>query len=288
MKPTVGITGSRGYVGSRLATWLREAGHPVVALNRRPGEGERAFELGAPVPRDTCRNLDVLVHCAWDMRISDAETVERVNVAGSTKLFEAARSAGVKRIVFISSMSAFPGCRSNYGRAKLATEREAKTYGAVVIRPGLIYGPRPGGIVGALLALARFTPVLPMVGRGDFRLHTCHEGDLCRLVEACCSTDHHDWMHEPITAAETVPRPFREIVKTLAGRRLVLLPLPWRGIWIGLKALETAGLRPRMKSDSLLGLVYSDPAPDFDGVGRSGVRFRPLTGRETASAGSSC
>lgn len=276
MSLTIGVTGATGYVGQRIVAALTAAGHDCIQLVRQPRTAtERGFVLGAPPAAGLCTGLDVLVHCAWDMRAGRAAQVRAINIEGSRLLLEAGRAAGVQRTLFISSMSAFAGCRSLYGNAKLEVEAQVAAHGGTTIRPGLIYGPQPGGVVGAVLQLARRSRWLPMVGTGQFALHTCHEDDLVALLVACCS-DLQTGLPPLLYAAEPTPRAFRDIVTTLANRPLHFIPVPWRLIWTGLKALETLGLRPRLKSDSLLGLVYSDPAPDFANGRLTGLSFRPL------------
>lgn len=278
MALTIGITGATGYVGTRIMTALTAAGHECCALVRDPsaaGPGSRAFALGSTPSPELCAGLDVLVHCAWDMCAGTAQQVREINVEGSRALLESATTAGVKRVLFISSMSAFAGCRSLYGKAKLDVEKMVAQHDGISIRPGLIYGPTPGGVVGAVLGLAERTSWLPMVGNGHFALHPCHEDDLTTLVATCCTTELTE-IPSPLFAAATTPRAFRDIVTSLAGKPLHFIPVPWRCIWLGLKTLETLGIRPRLKSDSLLGLVYSDPAPDFAAGSLPMATFRAL------------
>jgi len=270
---TIGITGAHGYVGSRLCNTLTNSGHEVIRFVRLPREGERYFALGEAVSPEQLEDLDVLVHCAWDMRATSENSVRRINITGSRLLLDAARIGGVSRIVFISSMSAFEGCRSVYGVAKLEVEALVRKAGGISIRPGLIYGAEPGGITGSLARLARLTPVLPMIGFGRFRLHTCHEDDLAELVLITCMSSE-SRLPPLITAAETTNRRFRDIVTTLAGRNLLFVPVPWQLAWLGIRSLELLGLRLRLKSDSLIGLVYSDPQPDFAALERLGATFR--------------
>ena len=67
---------------------------------------------------------------------------------GSQKVLAAARDARVKSVVLISSLSAFEGCRSLYGKAKMETEAFARSIGALIVRPGLVYSDNPGGMFG--------------------------------------------------------------------------------------------------------------------------------------------
>ena len=275
MNLRIGITGAHGYVGARLCATLASAGHEVVRLVRLPHEGERYFCLGEIIAPETLEDLDVLVHCAWDMRAAGPSAVRRTNIRGSVHLFDAAHTAGVSRVIFISSMSAFPGCHSQYGLAKLEVEQAISKRGGISIRPGLVYGPEPGGMVGALLRLASVSPVLPMIGRGRYPLFPCHEDDLSELLLVACMSAQ-EKLQPVITAAERKAWPFRDIVTTLAGRKLFYIPVPWQLAWAGLRLLELFTIRSRLKSDSLLGLVYSNQEPDFAALDQLGAAFRPL------------
>jgi nucleoside-diphosphate-sugar epimerase len=150
------------------------------------GKPAHLFRLGDPVIPEMWAGVDVLIHCAYDFAVRSWNEVRRVNVHGSLQLFESARVAGVRRLIFISSMSSFPGCRSQYGRAKLAVEERATELALIIVRPGLVYGERPGGMVGALRQLVRSSPVLPLVGRGDQTIYPVHEDDLGRLIVHLC------------------------------------------------------------------------------------------------------
>jgi nucleoside-diphosphate-sugar epimerase len=242
----------------------------------RHGSADRQWSLAHAPDAALCDGVDVLIHCAWDMRESAHDAAFTTNVAGTQRLLLAAEAAGARN-VFISSMSAFAGCESNYGQAKLAAERlVAQTADAVIIRPGLVYGDAPGGIVGALLGVARRTPVMPMIGLGNFRLYTCHEDDLLELIAYCIATAD-QLPQQPLLAAAPHSIAFRDIITHLAQRRLLFVPIPWRLVWLLLRGLEAVGLRSRLKSDSLIGLVRSDPAPDFSATGSLPVSFRSLS-----------
>ena len=79
--------------------------------------------------------MSALVHCAYDFKPLRWDEIRAVNVEGARKLFPAARAAGVEKIICISSISAYDGCRSLYGKAKLEIEKIALDNGALVIRP---------------------------------------------------------------------------------------------------------------------------------------------------------
>src|ERR1700691_78298 len=151
MKPTSNqrtclITGSRGYLGSCIKAKFQQAGWNVVELIRNPTTKEMRggqaiqFRLGDEISAGLLPQADALVHCAYDFTLYNWKKIHAINVLGAEKLFEAARAAGVNRLVFISSMSAFEDCKSMYGRAKLEIEKRIQSGNVFLVRPGLIYG----------------------------------------------------------------------------------------------------------------------------------------------------
>ena len=130
------MTGAHGYVGSRIRHALEANGWRVVALSRRasqiPGDIPWSLDGQHSITEELRQRLvAALVHAAWDFTQVRPGGIERVNVQGSVRLFEQAVAAGVQRIVFMSSMSAYPKAHSLYGRAKMAVERAAGNFAAM-------------------------------------------------------------------------------------------------------------------------------------------------------------
>ncbi len=107
---TVAITGAAGLVGSGLRKELLELGYRLVLLDRRPIEDCSANERSGVVDiRDQAKltsllqNCDAVVHLA--ACTTDAPWPEQValSVEGTISLFDAARDAGVQRVIYASS-----------------------------------------------------------------------------------------------------------------------------------------------------------------------------------------
>ncbi len=277
------ITGANGYVGSCIASYLAARGWNIVELNRRdeaatPGARVAHFELGESPSRETFAGADTLIHCSYDFRVNSWEDIKRVNGDGAARLFAAAAEAGVRNIIVISTISAFEGCRSLYGRAKLLIEQDASRYGALCVRPGLVYDSgEPKGIVGALAGVINRSPIVPLIGSGNQVLYPCHADDLAMLIYTLA--ERHPAIPGPIVAASRTGMTFREILTQMARarrRQVMFVPVPDPPILALLRAAERLGVRTRLRADSLVSLLNQNPRVDFSGLDATGVVFRGL------------
>lgn len=267
----VAVTGASGLIGSHLVGELERRGAKVVRL------GRPTFALDGQTPPALPSNLNALVHCAYDFNAIGPSEVERINVAGSLRLLDAAVAAGVERLVFVSSIAAFDGCRSIYGRGKLKVEEAFRRAGGVVIRPGLIHGDPAGrGMIGALTNAVRL-PLVPVFGNGSQTFYLAHVGDVARLL-ADATGDDYPWGCCTVVAANSSPWTFRELLRELARRsnkgKLIMLPVP---VGLGVPLLRVAegiGLRLPFRSDSLVSMVHYDPSPAFRPDVNTEERFR--------------
>ena len=261
------VTGASGYLGSRVQALLVQRGWHVIELTRQPKSGSDAkrFLLGEEIAPEIFTEVTALVHCAYDFKQISWRDIHRVNVLGTEKLLRAARQAGIESIVHISSISAFDGCRSLYGRAKLKTEQIAQSLGTFVIRPGLIYGDSPDGMFGKLVNQVEHAKVLPLFGGGSQIQYLIHEQDLTVFI-ADCASGKFSPPETPVTVAHEQAWTFRQILEAIArakGEKLSFLPVPWRLVWAGIKCAERLRVPLNFRSDSLVSLIYQNPKPSF-------------------------
>jgi len=279
-KPVCAITGSNGYVGGCVKNYFAAIGWEILELTRQPRPGSRAvhFQLGGGISPGLLSGAAAFVHCAYDFQPLRWPEIRAVNVEGSQKILEAARAAKIPKIIFISSISAFNGCRSLYGRAKLEIEKFALDQGALVIRPGLVYGSGPGGMFGKLAAQIRNSSVIPMIGDGSQIQFLVHHEDLSAFAEKFAA-EKAQMPAAILTAAHARPWPFKELLMEIArglGKNPKFIPLPWRLVWLGLKSAEICGLKLNFRSDSLVSLMHQNPSPDFSPNAGAGLVCRPF------------
>lgn len=280
-QPRVAITGASGYLGGQLAAQLVQDGWQVRGLSRRPpgiaGVEHVRFGLGEELPPAALDGVDTLVHCAWDFDRRTWSEIEAVNVRGSERLFEAAAAVRVSRLVHVSTVSASGEPRSMYGRAKLETERTAALHGGVVVRPGLLYGPRPGGMVGMLRQLVRLLPVVPVLVGDRPQLYLAHEDDVCALLSRV--SEGGEGGDRPLVGAARDPHTLADVLRAIAAvdrRRRLFVRVPWQLVYAALRTLEVARVPVPMRADSALSIGTLDPDPFASGDAPLTVHFRPF------------
>lgn len=276
------LTGAHGYVGSRIRQALEADGWRVVVLSRRSPQDSHdiPWSLGCQhsITEELWRHSVVaLVHAAWDFAQFRADDIERVNVQGSLSLFEQAGAAGVRRIVFVSSMSAYPEARSLYGKAKMAVEVAARKFSAVTIRPGLVFGDRSGGVFGAMQRKVDRSSIIPLIGGGNYPQYMVHEEDVGAAIVSALAILNPP--RDPISVAHPHPWPLLELVERIAvsrKRHVHFVVIPWWLVLYGLKLSQSLGLQSGFRSDSVVSLLNPNPLPEFNCVCHLGVQPRPF------------
>jgi nucleoside-diphosphate-sugar epimerase len=278
------VTGAQGWVGRCVSAELRSHGWQVRIAARQPAPESMAngfavrFQLGQPVPPELCAGASALVHCAYDFQARTPQDQQAINVRGTEDLLDAANAAGINRIVVISTMSAFDGCVSLYGKSKLSIEAAARQAGAMVLRPGLVYDHGAGGMFGSLVAQVQRARLLPLFGGGAQPLYLVHQEDLAAFIQRFCAGEV-ALPPQPLTTAHPQLWTFRQILEAIAGRlgrKLTFFPMPWRPVWAALRIAELCGLRLNFRSDSLVSLMNQNPHPDFSLNAQYGLECRPF------------
>jgi nucleoside-diphosphate-sugar epimerase len=185
------VTGANGFVGRVVCACLREKNHTAVEALRVVHELAPSRVAVGNIDAETdwhaaLTGVEVVIHLAarvhqmGEVDAAAEEAFRRVNVAGSVRLARQAAAAGVKRLVFVSSIKVngeatygkpyraedVPAPEDAYGRSKLEAEQALAAVAAetglelVVVRPPMVIGPIAKGNLPVLLkALSRGLPL---------------------------------------------------------------------------------------------------------------------------------
>jgi nucleoside-diphosphate-sugar epimerase len=191
------VTGAFSYSGRAIADVLVARGRRVRTLTGHPGHAaERSPIEVRPLdfddPSGLRRSLDgaaTLYNTYWVRFAHDRTDHERAE-ANSRRLFEAAREAGVRRVVHISITN--PSLESPYpyfrGKARVEQALVDSGLSHAILRPAILFGGE-GVLVNNIAWLLRHLPVFAVGGRGDYRIRGIHVDDLARLCLEVGATD---------------------------------------------------------------------------------------------------
>ncbi len=248
------VTGASGFVGRPLVVALAGAGYVIRAASRRPQaaafpsgvEWVRLPDLAGEVDwRPLLAGVSDVVHLAsatHDEPGMGVEVYDRVTRGALVGLAEAAKAAGLRRLVLISSIRAQTGISSDavvteatpaqptdpYGRSKLEAEAALRASGAphVILRFVRIYGPGVKGHIATLMRLARSPWPLPFSSFRSRRSLLALENAISAVRFALDETA---VAGETYVVADPDPLALPEIMAVLRaaiGRRPAVFPLP--------------------------------------------------------------
>jgi nucleoside-diphosphate-sugar epimerase len=250
---TVFVTGGSGFVGGALLDELAERGETTRAL-ARSAEAEAAVVARGAVPvRGELADVDALtagmrgaelvVHCAARMggSWSDLDHLHRTNVDGSRAVLQAARAAGVPRLVLVSTEQVVLGDRplvdadeswpyparwpGPYAQTKAEAERlvlaaSTPELATVAVRPRLVWGRGDPTLLPALGDAAR-AGKLRWVDGGDHLTSTTH---VRNAVEGVLAAAERGRGGEAYFLTDGEPVPFREFASALLATQGVPAP----------------------------------------------------------------
>lgn len=256
------VTGASGLLGRTTVAALRARGDVVTTLQRRPvvpGSSASGPEVLGDVadPTVVARAVageEAVLHLAAKVDVTGPlAEYEHANVAGTRVLVEAARQAGVRRFVQVSSPSvahtgtAIAGvgagpadpvrARSHYSRTKAESElialaADCPEMAVLAVRPHLVWGPEDTQLIGRLVQRARAGRLF-VLGSGAALIDTTYITDaadaLVAAVDACGSRAH----GEALVVSGGEPRTVLEIFQRVCAAAGAPAPRHHPPIWVG-------------------------------------------------------
>ena len=130
-------------------------------------------------------DADAVINLVGILFPSGKQTFKSVMDEGARHVAEAARAKGARAFVHVSAIGASPEAPSYYARSKAAGEEAVKHVfpEAVILRPSIVFGPEDD-FFNRFAALARISPVLPLIGGGKTKIQPVFAGDVAKAIIA--------------------------------------------------------------------------------------------------------
>jgi nucleoside-diphosphate-sugar epimerase len=264
------ISGGAGFLGLHLARRLLADGHQVRTLDvaplNDPGLEASVEELQGDVrDRDRVDRLvadaDIVVHAAAALPIqASRDSIRSVNVTGTEHVLQAARAAGAKRVVFISSTAVYGVPEKHpieeddplvgvgsYGESKIDAEALCRVAGVetTIIRPKTFIGPERLGVFEILFDWIREGRRIYILGKGHNRYQLLAVEDLVDAVVR--AADAPEAAEETFNVGATEFGTVRSDLQALidhAGSTSRLRPVPVKPAEVALRGLELLRVSP--------------------------------------------
>ena len=237
------VFGGSGFIGRYLVQQLARRGwiiqvavrHPDAALFLKPlGDVGQITPIAASLRHEgsiaaAVAGADAVINLVGILYERGRQSFAEIHAEGARRVAVAARAAAAARLGQVSALRADSASPSDYARSKAAGEAAvaAAFPGASIVRPSIVFGPEDG-FFNRFAAMARVSPVLPLVGGGRTRFQPVYVGDVAEAIARI--------VDDSATAGRTYelggPRvySFRELLELMLAvvhRRRLLAPLPF-------------------------------------------------------------
>jgi uncharacterized protein YbjT (DUF2867 family) len=238
----VTIFGGSGFLGRHLIRVLCKRGYRIRVAVRRP---DLAFHL-QPLGRvgqvhavqanvrypasvqAAVRDAHIVINLVGILFERGKQRFSAVQAEGPGLMAEAAAAAGA-RMIHVSAIGADPGSAALYARSKAAGEQAvwAACPTATIFRPSIMFGPEDA-FFNRFAAIARLSPVLPLIGGGDTRFQPVFVGDVAEALAKAADGEARQGVTYELGGPDV--RTFKELMEFMLAtieRRCLLVPIPF-------------------------------------------------------------
>jgi NADH dehydrogenase len=237
------VFGGSGFIGRHLIKRLAKTGTIIRVATRHPSNANFLRTNGAvgqiiPIATNihddasvaaAVRDADIVINLIGILYESGVNTFSGTQGDAPGRIARAAKAAGVQRFIQMSAIGADAGSTSEYARSKAAGEQAVlKAFPeATILRPSVVFGPEDG-FFNRFGAMARISPVLPLIGGGHTKFQPVYVGDVADAVMKA--------LENPAAPGKTYelggPRvySFREILELVLAetrRKRFMVTVPW-------------------------------------------------------------
>jgi uncharacterized protein YbjT (DUF2867 family) len=249
----VTVFGGSGFVGRHLVRALAKRDYRIRVAVRRPELAGYLQPLGRvgqihsvqanlryPASVEAAmRDSSVAINLIAILSQSGAQTFDAVQVKGAETVAKAVAAAGA-RMVHVSAIGADVNSPSQYARAKAEGEKAVLSVlpSATIMRPSIVFGPEDQ-FTNRFAALARLSPVMPLIGGGHTKVQPVYVGDIATAIANAVDGKAKAGAAYELGGPEVLSmREIMELILKITDRSRTLVSLPF-----GLAKLEALFLQ---------------------------------------------
>lgn len=272
------VFGGSGFVGRHVVRALAKRGYRIRVPVRRPDLAGHLQPLGnvgqiQPVQANVrvrwsvdraVQGADHVISMVAVLHESGRQKFTAVHEFGARAVAEAARAVGAG-LTHISALGADLNAQSDYARTKALGEKAVleTIEDAVILRPSIIFGPEDA-FFNRFANMARYSPVLPLIGGGQTKFQPVYVGDVAEAVARSVEGKVKGGQIYELGGPQVLT--FKECMEEMLAvieRRRLLVPVPW---WVANMQASILGLLPNplLTKDQVLQLrehnIVSDKA----------------------------
>lgn len=264
------VTGATGFTGSRVVPLLLNNGHEVRCLCREHSNRESLSQY----------------QIEWVIGdLSDSESLSKamqgtdflVNIASlgfghADSIITAAKNAGIKRVIFISTTAIFTELNAKSKTVRMAAELTIESSGLdyTILRPTMIYGSERDRNMWRLIRLLKQSPIIPVFGSGNHLQQPIFVNDVAQAALNCLSNE--NTVGKSYNIAGKYPLTYNAVIDTIAdklNKRVWKIHIPSQPVVTLLNLFEKIRLPFPIKAEQVLRLnenkdfSYAEAERDF-------------------------
>ncbi len=237
------VFGGSGFIGRNVVRELAARGWRVRAAVRRPHLAQFLRPMGAVGQvqlsqvniryrasiAEALKGADAVVNLVGILANEGQQKFDAVQARGALNIAEMAMKEGITNVVHVSSIGADPDSVSDYARTKAEGEAAFRELipSSTILRPSIVFGPKDS-FFNKFANMARFAPVLPLIGGGKTRFQPIYVDDVADAVCVALGDDKHNGRTYELGGPGIYT--FKELLQMtlrVIGRKRMLAPIPF-------------------------------------------------------------